>query len=124
MAPAPKPPPPETSPRLGLKLPGKPAGGRIEIEPTEGEFGKILKTFDGFNESKITSGHNTNCPVLEFLGRRRAWETARALPLPEVAPDRNELNAQPPSRAAAGEEYSPAIFHRGEHRSSDVMRPT
>jgi len=43
MAPAPKPPPAETSPRLGLKLPGRPAGGRIEIEPTEGEFGKILK---------------------------------------------------------------------------------
>jgi hypothetical protein len=43
MAPAPKPSAPETSPRLGLKLPGRPAGGRIEIEPTESEFGKILK---------------------------------------------------------------------------------
>jgi twitching motility protein PilT len=43
MSSAAKPPPPETSPRLGLKLPGRPAGGRIEIEPTEGEFGKILK---------------------------------------------------------------------------------
>jgi twitching motility protein PilT len=40
---APKPPPPEISPRLGLKLPGRPAAGRIEIEPTEGEFGNILK---------------------------------------------------------------------------------
>jgi twitching motility protein PilT len=35
---------PETSPRLGLKLPGaRPPTTTIEIEPDESEFGRILK---------------------------------------------------------------------------------
>jgi twitching motility protein PilT len=46
LTPAPKNSQPETSPRLGLKMPGRPGRAsthRIEIEPGEGEFGKILK---------------------------------------------------------------------------------
>ena len=40
---APKAAEPEKKSGLGLKLPGKHAPGRIEIEPVESEFGKILK---------------------------------------------------------------------------------
>ena len=67
-----------------------------DLEVTKLLFAKlreILKPFDRFDERIVASGHHGQGAVLEFLDRRRAGQPARALALPEIAPDGSELDA-------------------------------
>src|SRR5689334_14023592 len=80
------------------------------------ELGKIFEPFNRLNESEIATGHDAECAVLEFLCGRRTGQSTRTLALPEIAPNGNELDAQPTCRSATCEEYLAAVLQGAQHR--------
>ena len=72
------------------------------------ERGEVLEPLDRLDEREVAAGHHAERAVFPRLGGRRARKAAGPLALPEVAPDRHELDAEAAGRAAAGEEEPPA----------------
>src|SRR6267378_2175884 len=104
--------------------------GKCDVVPRNTEIGNLLaaelrKIFEPFNrlyDSEIAAGHDAEGAVFEFRRGRRAGQSARSLALPEIAPNGNELDAQPPGRSATGEENLPAVSQGPQHRGLDRFR--
>jgi len=79
-----------------------------------------LEAFHRFDQRKIAAGHHGKGAAFKILRRDDA---ARLLLLPEIPPDGNQLDAQAPRRAAAGEENFPTLFEREQHRLLDLPGP-
>ena len=88
------------------------------------ELGEVLEPFHGLDEGKVAAGHHAQRAMLELLRRGRAFQAARALLLPEIAPDGHKLDAQAPGGAAAGKEDLPAVLQRAKDGVLDICRPT
>jgi len=87
------------------------------------ELREILESLHRFDEREVSARHHAERAVLELLRRRLALQAARALLLPEIAPDGNQLNAQPPGGAAPGEKHLPAPLHHAQHGIRNLPRP-
>src|SRR5689334_23803330 len=60
------------------------------------ELSEVFETLDRLNERKIASSHDAECAFFQFLRGWRAFQASRPLVLPEIAPDRNQLDAESP----------------------------
>src|SRR5882762_5687558 len=61
--------------------------------------------------------------MLEILGPRLAGQTTGSLSLPEIAPNRNQLDAKPSGRTTAGKKHLAAVFQRAQKCFLDTRGP-
>ena len=92
------------------------ARGKAQVgDLSAAERREVLEPLDRLDQGVVTAGHHAARSILPAVGRRlRA--AARPPVLPERAPDRIELDAQPARRATPGEEQPAALAQRLQRR--------
>ncbi len=68
------------------------------------ELGEVLEALDGLDQREVAPGHYAEGAVLHRVGQSDIFRPRRTLSLPEVSPDRDELDREAAGGATAGEE--------------------